>query len=187
MSALARLKAYAAHGDPLVAASNTIALLIASNQPFYPLYIWWLAGEEAARIALLTWFSTPLFCAVPAVARLDARAGRALVVIAGAANTFICAKAFGPQSAVELFLAPCAMVAALAFRRSEAGVAGLLLGAGFAAFALLHSRYGAPLLSLTPAQTDALVWLNVYSVAGLTALIGWTYAGAHTARGDQST
>ena len=32
--------AYTAHPDPRVASCNSIALLVASNQPFYPLYVY---------------------------------------------------------------------------------------------------------------------------------------------------
>lgn len=178
MSWMQRVRAYAAHEDPLTAASNTIALLIASNQPFYPLYVWYLIGGDAAVASLWTWLSTPFFLAVPFLARRNSLAGRALMVIAGAGNTFMCAKIFGAASAVELFLAPCAMLAALSFRKREYAATLTLLGGGFALFALLQGRYGAPLMDLTEAQIRSFVALHVYSVAALVAFIGWTFAGA---------
>ena len=42
------IAAYAANPDPRVASCNTIALLVASNQPFYPLYVYF-CGEPAYR------------------------------------------------------------------------------------------------------------------------------------------
>ena len=37
----AAIGAYAAHPDPRAAIANTVALVIVSNQPFYPLYLHW--------------------------------------------------------------------------------------------------------------------------------------------------
>jgi hypothetical protein len=37
-----RVKAFVADADPLTEASNRLALIVASNQPFYPLYIKWI-------------------------------------------------------------------------------------------------------------------------------------------------
>ena len=39
-----RIERYAAADDPLTGASNRLALIVASNQPFYPLYVWWATG-----------------------------------------------------------------------------------------------------------------------------------------------
>jgi len=61
------LTRYAAHDDPRAALGNLVALLIVSNQPFYPLYVYWLVGS-AAWVALVSFFSTPFFFAVPALA-----------------------------------------------------------------------------------------------------------------------
>ena len=38
---------YAADDDPLTATSNRLALILASNQPFYPLYVRWVTGKRA--------------------------------------------------------------------------------------------------------------------------------------------
>ncbi len=97
--------AYADDPDPLVKACNGLALLIASNQPFYPLYLWFVAGDAA----LLTWatlLSTPFFLAVPTINRRNSRIGRAIAPVFGSVNTIICATALGVASGVELFLVP---------------------------------------------------------------------------------
>ena len=178
MGLLQRTSEYSAADDPLVAATNRIALLVASSQPFYPLYVWYAAGSEAALVSLYTWHSTPFLLAVPWLAKHDSRAGRALMILAGAGNTFMSAKIFGTGSAVELFLAPCAMLCALSFRRNEMWIAGALLACGLAVFALLQKIYGAPLVLLSDTQAESLRMLNIYSVAGLTACIAWTFSGA---------
>src|SRR5260221_5589344 len=38
--------AYAHSDDPLAAATNIIALCVVGNQPFYPLYVWRLVGDD---------------------------------------------------------------------------------------------------------------------------------------------
>ena len=106
---LLRLREYAANPDPLANAAGTIAIVVTVNQPFYPLYLHAIAGI-AAWPAWLTLVSTPLFMAVPAVARSHPLAGRALLPIAGVANTVLCVKLFGIASAVELFLLPCVLL-----------------------------------------------------------------------------
>ena len=40
--------AYTAHPDPRVASCNSIALLVASNQPFYPLYVYFSVSRHIA-------------------------------------------------------------------------------------------------------------------------------------------
>ena len=176
MSPIGRLSRYAAHPDPLAAACNRIALLVASNQPLYPLYVWWLVGGDW-WVSCWTFLSTPLFAGVPWLARRNALAGRAAVPVAGVANGLISAKAFGSASAVELFLIPCALIALLGFRRGEWPVAGLLAAAVFAA-ALLHGHTGAALGGFTAAQYGHFRRLNAYSVAALSLVIVWTLSRA---------
>jgi hypothetical protein len=170
MSFLARLRAYPAHPDERVAACNVIALVVAGNQPFYPFYVFWFVGGDA-RVACWTFLSTPFFLAVPWIARKNALAGRALLVLAGIGNTLVSAKAFGTASGVELFLMPCAMIAGLAFRQSERafGLAGI--GLALVAFLLLHDRYGAPLGAFDTVEYARFLRLNAYSVATLAAFI----------------
>lgn len=175
MRALAWLRVYVAHPDAKVAAANGVALLVASNQPFYPLYVWYVAGGGPALVSLLTWFSTPFFALVPVVGRRHPAAGRALLVGAGVINTMVCAKAFGVQSAVELFLLPCALLAVLAFYRHEYALSLGLIGVAVAAFALLRARLGAPLIA--PEAALALVNLHAFSVAALSLYILWAFLG----------
>ena len=169
---LARLKAYAAHPDPLAESCNWIALVVASNQPIYPLYLLWIVGGDW-WISVWTFLSTPFFVAVPAVARRNSAAGRALLPLAGIGNGVVSAKAFGVASGVELFLIACALIALLAFRRPEwRWTLGLLTAAAGAL--LLHDHYGAPLGRFDADQYAAFFRLNAYSVAGLSCVALWS-------------
>ncbi len=185
MSLTARLRSYAASDDPRVAACNTIALAVAASQPTYPLYVHLLVGE-GAMLSLWTFLSTPLFLAVPAAARVDARLGRALLPLAGIANTVLCAKLFGVGSGVELFLMACAAIAALAFRRSERAVALALCAIAGLAYLGLHEHYGAPVAGLSAEAYAAMLRLNATSVGALLVIVGFVFASAFEARSDRS-
>ena len=130
---LLRLRKYVSNPDPMVKAAGTIAIVVPGNQPFYPLYLHAIAGV-AAWPAWLTLVSTPFFVAVPAVARRHSLTGRALLPIAGVANTLLCVKLFGVASAVELFLFPCILLAAILFRLAERIVAAFVLLRPFIAY-----------------------------------------------------
>ncbi len=182
---IAAIKAYAHHPDWRVATANGVALLVASNQPFYPLYVWWLVGADAALVSLVTWFSTTFFLLVPHFSRYNATAGRVLLAATGAGNTFVCAWAFGVQSGVELFLVPCALLAVLPFHRREWKISLSLLAAGAALFVVLHNRYGALLVSLDAAQTASFLNLHIYSVVALAIYLVWSYAGTWSGKNDK--
>ena len=166
---MAALKAYAGHPDPRVATANFFALLVASNQPFYPLYLYWTVSPEIGPAAW-TFLSTPFFLAVPALSRRSTLLGRALLPLAGIGNTLLCAKVFGVASGVEIFLLPCAVLALLIFRPHERRIAAFpLAGVCFLAYFLLHDSYGAPMHLYTAAEHAALLRLNMMSAAALTA------------------
>lgn len=172
MTLLRRIGDYAAHPDPLTAACNRIALIVAWNQPFYPLYLWWIVGGDW-WVSVWTFLSTPFFAGVPIVARRNALAGRALLPLAGIANGMLSIKAFGEASGVALFLIPCALIALLAFRRPEQMVAVALSGATAVA-GLTLGHYGAPLGHFDAGQYARLWRLNGTSVAALSAVILWS-------------
>jgi hypothetical protein len=79
---------YKANRDPLAVLANTVALVVAGNQPFYPLYLHAIVGRPAwpAWITLLT---TPLFAAVPAIAKRNSLAGRAMLPTIGTVNAIL--------------------------------------------------------------------------------------------------
>ena len=177
MRLLAALRAYAAHPDPRAAACNTIALSVLSSQPAYPLYVLWLVGGDW-QVAWLTLLSSPFFAAVPAVARRNATAGRAALVLVGLFNTLVGLKAFGAASGVTLFLAPIAMIAGMAFRRSERAMMLMLIGLTLALFALLQAVTIAPLGGFDPHQYRAFLGLNAWSAGVLVAIVAVVFSPA---------
>lgn len=180
-----RLAAYIQSDDPLVAASNVIALVVAANQPFYPLYIRWLVGDDHG-LSFITFVSTPFFLAVPAVARLSSLAGRALLPIIGILNTLACAQAFGAASGVELILCPCAMIAAMSLRQSERWTMLAILGLALGGLALLHDSAMAASTLFSSAQYATFLSLNVWTTAGLIVLAALRYSSALAPSGAPS-
>jgi len=178
------LAVYCRSDDPLAAAGNVIALCVVGNQPFYPLYVWWIVGDDGGA-SLVTFLSTPFFLAVPAVARRSSLAGRAMLPIVGIANTVLSAKAFGVASGVELFLCPCAMIAGMALRAQERRIMLVTVGLAIAAFALGGDRLGASLHVFSPEQYVRFLSLNAWSVAGLTAFVALQYSSAWTKLADR--
>ena len=106
---------------------------MASNQPFYPLYIYFSVSRHIAP-SLLTFISTPFFLAVPAISRRYPLFGRALLPLTGLGNVVVSAKAFGTASGVAMFIVPCALIAAAFFRPSERIFAFALLALALAIF-----------------------------------------------------
>lgn len=70
------LKDYKSSPDPLAALANTVALVVAGNQPFYPLYLYAIVGQSAWPV-WITLITTPFFTAIPVIARRSSLAGRA--------------------------------------------------------------------------------------------------------------
>lgn len=173
---VAAIGAYAAHPDPRAAIANTTALVIVSNQPFYPLYLYW-AASPVIWPSYVTFLSTPLFAAVPAAMRRSAQLGRALLLVAGIGNTLLCRVALGPASGVEVFLFPCLMLTLLLFRRAERAFALGFAALAFIAYLLPAAFLGAPVHLYEPSEYAALQRLNFLSAASLTVLIGWLFAG----------
>ena len=79
------MRMFAQHPDPLVEASNWVALLIGTHLPFWPLYVWWSAGAQALPSALWTLALAPAFMAIPLISRRSGLLGRVATVLLGAA------------------------------------------------------------------------------------------------------
>ncbi|MBZ9674869.1 hypothetical protein [Mesorhizobium sp. ES1-1] len=180
------IKTYAAHPDPLVATANTIALVVVSNQPFYPLYLYWLVGPDVAPSYWL-FLSTPFFALVPAISRLNTVAGRLLLPLAGIANTMLSAKVFGVASGVEMFLIPCVLIGFVVFRPSERIIGLAIAGLAFLIFTMLHRAYGQPVHLYTAEEYANFIKLNATSVGTLTAFVGMLAAGLIDQRGRTSS
>ncbi len=164
-------KAYFADDDPLVAAANLVALVVLWNQPFYPLYVYWAVGPDIAP-TFYTFLSTPFFFAVPALARVNSCAGRALLPLAGIGNTVLSAKVFGVASGVDNFLLPCVLLGFVLFGPSERVVAIGIGAVGFLAFTVLHGHYGEPVHSYSAEEYASFLKMNALSAGTLTVFIG---------------
>jgi hypothetical protein len=175
---LARLlnafRKYKANPDPLAELSNTVALVVAGNQPFYPLYLYAIVGYSAWP-AWLTLITTPFFAAIPAIARRSSMAGRAMLPIVGTTNGILAVKLIGANTGVELFLLPCVLLAAMLFRTGERLVMLVVLAFPFAAYLLLDRAVGTPLATYGADEYRSIVSMHALSVACLFALIGFSF------------
>ncbi len=164
----APLRRYVAADDPRVGAANLVAMVLAWNTPFYPLYLLGASGHA-------TWLTVsvfPVFLAVPAVTRRNGFMGRVLLVLAGTVNTLFCTWILGEGSGTQLFLLPCISLAALLFRREERGALFVLLALPVVAGAALHGHYPVSPFVCSGLGCAGIVWLNAVSVAVLTAFLG---------------
>lgn len=174
MTLSARLRAYLDHPDPLAATVNLVAFVVGANGPFYPLYAMALIGRPGAWL-FITMAASPVFLAIPALARRNGLAGRIALPLFGTLNTLWCAKLIGPASGVELLLLPCIVIAGLSLLPSETLWRWGLIGLPMAAHLALSPVYGAGLLGFSPAQEAALFRLDLGSTATLLAFLGLVY------------
>ncbi len=174
---------YADHPDPLVSACNWIALIVASNQPLYPLYVQWVGGG-GGRAAMLTWLSTPVFALAPFVARRSTRLGRAMLPLAGIGNSLLALALFGRASGMALFLAPCLVIAGLAFRPDERRWSYALIAGGVIAYFALGRLLPTPLVPLSADGVAGLLDINVISAGCLLILVGLSFSSANAGTAD---
>jgi hypothetical protein len=171
-SVFALVRRYAAAEDPRVAAANLVALVLAWNTPFYPLYLLGAAGAAMGEGAWLTLCAFPVFVAVPAITRWNGTWGRGLLVAAGTGNTLFCTWLLGEASGTALFLLPCITLAALLFRRSEIWALFPFLVLPIVAGIAMDGRYPFSPFACAAAACSAIAWLNAVSVAILLAFLG---------------
>ena len=169
-----------AHPDDLTATANLVAVIVAWNTPFYPLYVWWAAGSSGMPWALASLCSAPFFLAVPFLSRRSALAARVALPLVGTANTVFCTWVFGESAGEQLFLLPCITLGAMLFRPGERlamlGLAVLPL----VAFVGLQGRYPPPPFRYAPEQYAALLSMNAISVGCLTVFLGILFARRST-------
>lgn len=157
-----------AHDDPLVRGANVIALMLAGNQPTYPLYLWWMVGGPW----WLAWWlvlSVPFFAAVPLVSRRWPLAGRMLLVLTGTANVAAASLLLGGQAGLALLLLPCAGLAAMLFRADERTAMLGLVALAMAAWLVLAFYPGD---RFDTAQYAAMARLNALSALALFGFFG---------------
>ncbi|MQY45725.1 hypothetical protein GAO09_06580 [Rhizobiales bacterium RZME27] len=163
--------------DPLTQASVTIAWIILLNKPFYPLYVWYLAGNGVIA-SLATLIAAPFYLAIPLIAHRSSLAARVALPVIGTLDTLFETKLFGQGSGTELFFAACIMLAALSFRDQERwwqrGVAVVVFGV----FMISRSSAGSPLYHWSDQDLAAFFNLNTFAAASLTTFIALRYAGS---------
>lgn len=166
--------AYIANPDPLMEAGNLLAFVIGTNQPFYPIYLAFIAGTGAWR-ALPLMASMPFFLAVPILARRSKLAARILLVAASIANVVAAIALMGDRSGLAMLFIPCAAIAAILFRdREKLWIIGMV-AMSMAAW-LFTSGMGPNAFS--PDQYASMQRLNAMSAIGLCGVIGLALAGA---------
>ncbi len=182
---LSAIRRYAASPDPLVGAANTLALVLAGNQPFYPLYLLGLFGGMATP-ALVQIAVTPGFAVVPLLTRRWPLGGRIWLALVSTVNTIIYIKLIGQPSGLELFLVPCMMVGALLFRQSERMVMLALTTMPAVVYFGLKTHYGAPVIAFSTADYATMRTMNTVSVATLIGFFGILISGV-LASAEKST
>ncbi len=173
------LRSLAAHPDPLVEANNWVALTIGSHLPFWPLYVTGIAGSEAWPSALLTIALTPFFLAIPLIARRSGFASRIAMPVFGIVNTIFTMWVLGINSGTEVFLVPCAALAAIVFRRSERWLMLCLTMAPLLIWWALQTWPLPVLQEFTGTVARDLKVMNVFSVALLIVAFGWFQVGIY--------
>ena len=179
---IARLSAYASNDAPLAAAGNKVALVLAGNGPFYPLYVVAVAGSDGMPWLLMTLLAFPPFLVVPAISRHHPLLGRVTLSLAGTANTVFCTWLLGERSGTELFLIPCATLASLLFGAGERGLMLLLAALPIGAYYFLHGNYGAPPYLYSDDACKALLSMNAISVGTLSIFLGIVFSGLYVVR-----
>ncbi len=168
MTIRSALAAYADHPDATTRLANSIALLVGSNGPFYPLHVWWLV-PEAGPAALATMAASPGFLAIPWLARWRPVLGRVALPLLGVANTAWTVVLLGPDSGAVAFVAPCLLLAGLAWREPY----WLLVVLGIGMVAQIGAPHWPlpPLAALAPVQQVSLAPLHAMSAAALICVI----------------
>lgn len=185
MKAATWLRAYAANDEPLAAAGNKVALVLAGNTPFYPLYVVGLAGGDGMPALLMTLLVFPFFAIVPAISRHSSLLGRAVLSLAGSINTVFCTWLLGERSGTELFLIPCIFLASLLFAAGERILMLPLAGLPLVAYILLHGHYGSPPHLYADAAYASLFSMNAISVGILSMFLGIVFSGLYATPGGR--
>ncbi len=170
------LRAYTHSDDPYVSACNTIAMVIAWNQPYYPFYLLWIVGRDA-WVGIPDAFSGILFFAVPAIARRSPLLGKVAMVVFAVANVAFCSMMLGEAAGVQLLYLPCGMLAAMLFRWRERFVMLAMTALPLAVWLVTRGRLDIPPVRFPPAAYESLFTLNAVSSGLLMMFFGWLLSG----------
>jgi hypothetical protein len=170
------LRAYTASNNPRVSACNTIAMVIAWNQPYYPLYLWWIVGRDA-WVGIPDAFSGFLFFAIPAIARRSGMLGRIAMVVFSVANVVFCSMMLGEAAGIQLLFLPCGMLAAMLFTWRERFVMVAMTALPLVAWLMTRGRLDIPPIRFSSEAYASLLTLNAVSTGLLMIFFGWLLAG----------
>jgi hypothetical protein len=157
--------------DKAARAAAIVALVVAGNQPFYPAYLYAIAGA-AAWPSLLVLATTPAYLTIALAARARPALTRLGLPVVGVANTLIGVKALGAGSGVELFYLPCLLLAVALTRPGERIAALGLAALPVAAYLGLDPLLVPPIATLDRVAEARMVALHGLSVAGLLVVVG---------------
>jgi hypothetical protein len=169
----------ASHADKLTEASNTIALVLAGNTPFYPLYLYFILGRTGLPWLLLAGAALPFFCATLFIAKHNGLRSRIWLSLTATLNSIYVTWLLGQASATALFLIPCIGLAVLSFRRRERLAMALCTALPFILFYFLQDHFPPPPAVYSPKAYHSLLILNEVSVASITAVLAYVFAKAH--------
>ena len=169
-------RSYTASDDPHVSAGNTIAMVLAWNQPYFPLYLWWIVGRDA-WVGIPDAFSGVLFFAVPAIARRSGMLGRIALVVLSVANVVFCSMMLGEEAGVQLLFLPCGMLAAMLFSWRERFVMLAMTSLPLVVWLLTRGRLDIPPIRFPAEAYASLFTLNAVSAGSLMVFFGWLLAG----------
>jgi len=170
------LRRYSASPDPHVGAANTIAMVLAWNQPYYPFYLWWIVGRDA-WVGIPDAFSGLLFFAVPAIARRSPLLGRVALVVFSVANVVFCSAMLGEAAGIQLLYLPCGMLAAILFTWRERFVMLAMTALPLVAWWTTRGWPDLAPVRFAAAAYDGLLTLNAFSAGMLMIFFGWLLAG----------
>lgn len=170
------LRAYTASDNPHVSACNTIAMVIAWNQPYYPLYLWWIVGHDAL-VGIPDAFSGVLFFAVPAIARRSGLLGRIAMIVFSVGNIVFSSMMLGEAAGVQLLFLPCGMLAAILFTWRERFTMLAMAALPLLAWLLTRGRLDIPPVRFSAEAYASLFTLNAVSAGSLMIFFGWLLAG----------
>ena len=175
---------YVGNNDPLAEATNKISLLLASDMPFFALYLLSLVGSRGFPSVISTLWFLPLWLIFPPLSRRHPLLSRILVVVVAVLDCVTCSLVIGWASGTALFLIPCIMLGSIAFHRHELKWQLLLTGLPFLAYFLLRFIHVAPPVHYSSREYYLLTVFNAFTVACLTASIGFLFAHARPAGGE---
>ena len=170
------LRAYAASDDPYISTTNFIAMVLAWNQPYYPFYVWWIAGREAWVTAPFALAFLPFF-AIPAITRRAPLLGKMALVVVATGNVVFCSALLGEAAGIQLLFLPCGTLAAMLFSWRERFVMLAMTALPLATWLLTRGRFDDPPVHFPAPIYASLFTLNAVSAGVLMVFFGWLMAG----------